>query len=350
MTAKRDTTLAAATVRDRARGQWIWILGRLAPTLERALARPGRHVPCPVHGGRDGFRVFRDCADTGGGICNTCGSRSDGFALLMWANDWGFRETLEAVARDLRLDTGGAWTVPSPRREPAPAPAPRRDAQEAEAALRRVWSETLDPRDPAAQPLQRYLRYRGIDAQPDPRVVRFHPGLGYFDADGRRLGIYPALVARVSNAAGRPVTLHRIYLARDGRKAPVESPKKLMTPLAPIAGGAIRLYPPGATLGITEGLETALVVRQRTGMAVWCGISAALLERFEPPPGVSLVVVWADLDVSGAGERAALGLRERLSARGLRSVVHVPRGPIPAGAKGLDWADLWRLKGEALAA
>ncbi|WP_295622799.1 toprim domain-containing protein [uncultured Lamprocystis sp.] len=339
-----------AVVRAQARGQWIGILGRLAPTLDQALARPGRHVPCPVHGGRDGFRVFRDVGHTGGGICNTCGSFRDGFALLMWANDWGFRAALDAVTSDLRLDGGGPWTAPPPRPKTAPAPASCRDTDVAEAALRRVWSQTLDPTDPQAQPLRRYLRGRGIDAEPDAQVIRFHPGLGYYDQDGHRIGAYPALVARVADAQGRPVSLHRIYLDREGRKAPVASPKKMMTPLAPVLGGAIRLYPAGATLGITEGIETALVIRQRTGMPVWSGVSTTLLERFVPPPGVSLVVVWADLDVSGAGEKAAMQLRERLLARGIQVAVHVPRGPIPAGAKSLDWADLWRLNLQAVAA
>jgi phage/plasmid primase-like uncharacterized protein len=269
--------IEATNVRAHARGQWIGILGRLAPILERALARPGRHVPCPVHGGRDGFRVFRDCHDTGGGICNTCGSFRDGFALLMWANGWGFRQALEAVACDLRLDTGGSWTAPTPRPNADSAPVPSREEEGAEAALRRVWSQTLDPTDPRALPLRRYLLRRGIDAEPDPRVVRFHPGLGYYDNDGQRIGIYPALVARVSDVAGRPVGLHRIYLDREGRKAPVESPKKMMTPLAPVLGGAMRLYQAGATLGIAEGIETALVIPQRTGMPVWSGISATLL-------------------------------------------------------------------------
>jgi hypothetical protein len=264
----------------------------------------------------------------------------------MWANDWGFREALEAVASDLRLDGGGTWTAPRP--PASPTPAQYRGAQATELALRGVWSETLDPTDRKAAPLQRYLRRRGIDAQPDPRVVRFHPALGYWE-DGQRIGTYPAIVAQVSNADGNPVTLHRIYLDMEGCKAPVESPKKMMTPLAPVLGGAIRLYPAGATLGITEGIETALVVRQRTEMPVWSGVSTTLLERFEPPPGVALVVIWADLDVSGAGEKAAIWLRDRLVARGIQVAVHLPPGPIPAGRKSLDWADVWCLRPQAAA-
>ena len=72
--------LEAETIRNRARGSWLGILGSLAPELEPALQRLGRHVPCPIHGGRDGFRLFRDAPDTGGGICNTCGAFPDGFA------------------------------------------------------------------------------------------------------------------------------------------------------------------------------------------------------------------------------------------------------------------------------
>jgi hypothetical protein len=201
----------------------------------------------------------------------------------------------------------------------------------------------LDPQDPKALPLQRYLLRRGIDAEPDPSVVRFHPGLGYYQ-DRRRIGTYPAIIARVSDAQGRPVSLHRIYLTPAGHKAPVESPKKMMVPLGPIVGGAIRLYPAGTTLGITEGIETALVIRQRTEMPVWAGVSAKLLERFQPPPEVEILVIWADLDLSGTGEEAAVKLHDCLFDRGLRVAVHVPRGPIPVGAKGLDWADLWRIK------
>jgi phage/plasmid primase-like uncharacterized protein len=334
-------TIDARTVREHARGRWIGILGRLAPTLEPALARPGRHVPCPVHGGSDGFRVFRDVAETGGGICNSCGPRRDGFALLMWANAWGFRETLEAVARELGIDTGHPRTIEA-RPRPVVVARTDQDPTMAETALRRVWSETLDPDDRQALPLRRYLSRRGIDAEPDPRVLRFHPRLAYYDGT-TRIATFPALVAKVSDSEGRPVSLHRIYLDRDGHKAPVAQPKKMMPPIGTLCGGAVRLYPAGPTLGIAEGIETALVIRQRTAMPVWAGISATLLQRFVPPPEVELVVIWADLDRSGTGEQTARALRERLVSRGIRVALHLPKGPIPEGSKSLDWCDLWRL-------
>lgn len=193
--------LESDMVRDCARGQWICILGRLAPFLEAALARAGRHVPCPVHGGRDGFRVFRDVNETGGGICNTCGAFGDGFSLLMWANSWSFRAALEAVACDLRLDPGGSWTKPKPkeRRLASATHAHTRDPVSAEQALRRLWEQTIELEAQDAEPLRRYLLRRGIEALPDPGVVRFHPALGYFE-DRVRKGTFPAMVARVTSA------------------------------------------------------------------------------------------------------------------------------------------------------
>jgi hypothetical protein len=189
----------------------------------------------------------------------------------------------------------------------------------------------------------------------DAEVVRFHPALGYWqrnDLDEAELvGRYPAMVALVTDADGMPVTVHRTYLTTNGRKAPVEETKKLMTYAGDrLVGGAVRLFPHGPALGVAEGIETALAVHHRTGMPVWSAVSASLLARLEPPGETSLVVVWADRDRSGAGETAASSLRERLLRQGISVAVHLPPGPIPAGAKGIDWADVWRDRPERAAA
>ena len=57
-------------LRDQAQGRWSHILASLAPELESALDKAPRHVPCPVHGGKDGFRLYRDYEDNGGAVCN----------------------------------------------------------------------------------------------------------------------------------------------------------------------------------------------------------------------------------------------------------------------------------------
>jgi putative DNA primase/helicase len=102
----------AQSVKDDARGRWERVLPDLAPALKEAVERRGKHVPCPVHGGRDGFRVFPDVDQTGGGVCNTCGFFADGLSLLMWVNDSDFSRTIREVAEHV-----GGQPVSSIRRE-----------------------------------------------------------------------------------------------------------------------------------------------------------------------------------------------------------------------------------------
>ena len=90
-------------VRTAAEGRWPEICAALAPQLAPALERIGTHVPCPVHGGQDGFRLFKDFPKSGGGICNTCGAKPDGFELISWVNGWSFSKTVNAVAATLGL-------------------------------------------------------------------------------------------------------------------------------------------------------------------------------------------------------------------------------------------------------
>jgi len=283
--------------------------------------------------------------ETGGGVCNTCGTFHDGFALLMWANGWTFPEALQAVANELGMTVDRVCKL---RRVSSLRPRPKeRDRESVIEALNRVWQQALDPTDRRAGPLRAYLANRGLSGvNLDGEVVRFHPELGYWERneqnEPRLVGRFPAMVALVTDADGRPVTVHRTYLALGGHKAPVPAPKKLMGyPGDRLVGGAIRLISPGPILGVAEGVETALAVHLRTGMPVWSAISAGLLARMEPPAETSLVVVWADRDRSGAGEVAAHSLRERLIKRGMPVAVHLPPASIPADAKGIDWADVW---------
>jgi len=211
-------------VRAQAAGRWLGVLARLAPELDRARERLGRHGPCPFHGGKDGFRLFRDAEETGGGICATCGAFADGFALLMWLKRWSFPETLQAVAGELGFTARHAVPPPSvmvtattPRSAPDPALLVGR--------IERVWAQALPPLDPQAGPMQAYLDRRGLDPEVlDPSVVRFHPALAYWQ-DGRLLGTYPAMLAQVSAAGGTLVTLHRTYLTQAGPKAVVPAPR-----------------------------------------------------------------------------------------------------------------------------
>ena len=87
----------AETVVKAARGRWGDVLCALSPNLVPAVEKHGRHVPCPIHGGRDGFRVFKDFEDTGGGICNTCGSFPNGLRLLTWSTGRSMSDVIDMI-------------------------------------------------------------------------------------------------------------------------------------------------------------------------------------------------------------------------------------------------------------
>ncbi len=214
-------------------------------------------------------------------------------------------------------------------------PLPGRPAQPDErrrAALQRIWGEAQQIT--AGDPVHLYLRQRGLllPLADMPAVLRYHPHLAYRDTDGQQT-YHPAMLVRVDDANGQGVSLHRTYLTSDGHKAAVPTVKKLMPAILPGAtcGGAIRLYPAGETLGVTEGIETALAVRLATGLPVWASICAGGMARLLVPPDVRLVVICADHDP--AGLKVARELARRLLSEQRRVKLLIPDTP------GADWAD-----------
>ncbi|MFO1431278.1 MAG: toprim domain-containing protein [Candidatus Competibacteraceae bacterium] len=336
-----NTPLDASRIKARAQGSWPAILAGLG--IEACYLR-NRHGPCPACGGKDRFR-FDDREGHGTFYCNQCGS-GDGFHLLERVHSWSFPEALQSVAHWLGLEvsSGPTHLQPRPGKRPSlltsitdPVKVERRRRR-----LQQTWEEALPLWDRRALPARRYLVHRGLALAVYPETLRLHPDLPYFDEDGSGTGCWPALLAVVSGIDGQPVTLHRTYLTTEGNKAPVGEAKKLMTYPGDrtLSGGAIRLFPVQPVLGVTEGIETALAVHQATGLPIWPAVSATLLAQFQPPDGISEVLIWADHDRSGAGQEAAAALAARLQAAGLIARILLPPGPLPADAKGVDWLDI----------
>lgn len=85
----------AEVVLKAASGRWDEVLSSLAPALRPALKAAPNHVACPIHGGENGFRFFKDYRVSGSCICNTCGA-FDGIHILMAVNSWNFFTALKA--------------------------------------------------------------------------------------------------------------------------------------------------------------------------------------------------------------------------------------------------------------
>lgn len=280
-----------------------------------------KHGPCPICGGKDRFR-FHNKRGRGDYYCNQCGP-NDGFRLLMGAKGVDFVE-----ARKLVMHLAGMREhayVPVPR--PAVAPEPQQVAQPTQ-RVRALLRESCAVED--CEAARAYLASRALWPLPQGHCLRAHPSVAYWH-ERQRIGRYPALIAAVHDMCGDLVTVHVTYLEQAGEKLRAFEPRKLLSAMTGREGCAVPLMPHGDTLGIAEGIETALSAARLHELPVWAALNTSLLTKWEPPHTVSKVVVFADRDIAGLD--AATKLMERLQER-VRLVVKTPQSK--------DWNDSLR--------
>lgn len=97
---KNAPRLDVEEVRHAAEGRWLDILSYHGANRDDL---DGRHHACPKCGGTDRFRCIDESA--GALMCNQCfaTNNGDGFAALMWLNNWTFPQSVEAVASQLNI-------------------------------------------------------------------------------------------------------------------------------------------------------------------------------------------------------------------------------------------------------
>jgi putative DNA primase/helicase len=164
-----------------------------------------------------------------------------------------------------------------------------------------IWSEAVPIVGTHAD---RYLLGRSIVLADLPAEVsaslRFHPRCPH--PSGAKL---PAMVALVERVGAGPVAILRTFLRADGSgKANIEPNK---ASLGPVGGGAVRFGGPraGEWLIAAEGIETALAVATACLMPAWAALSAGGIRALILPPEATRVIVCADHDTHGFGQRAA---------------------------------------------
>lgn len=238
--------------------------------------------------------------------------------------DWrsGVSETWRAdVGRDLTADEQRAHRERIERARVAREQAEAQRHAEAASRAAEIWS--------AAKPApadHRYLVKKGVQ----PHGLRVHLGtlkVGGVDCDG-------ALVMPLRDTNG---TLHTVeFIAADGTKRYLTGGRT--------SGSYYSIGQPNGALVIAEGFATAASVHAATGHAVACATNAgnlapvakALRTKF---PDVRIVIA-ADNDASGTGERSAI--EAALAVSGTVAM------PIKAGT---DWNDvLLELGAEAVRA
>lgn len=302
-----------------------WRVGSLA-------GEPGRSMAVHLRGNRAG--VWKDFA---GG---EAGDALDLVAQVLFAGDK--KQAVKWSLTWLGLDDTAAEGLSERRRELDKAARRRAREAAAEAERRskgalRLW---LSARESLrGTPAALYLAGRGLALERlgrQPRALRYHPELMNTES-GRA---WPALVALIVDAQGRPAAVHRTWLAPDGaggwRKAPLQDAK--MT-LGPYAGGAVRIWrgvdaagrrappleaaPAGSAVTVTEGIEDALTVALADpSRRVLAAVSLANMGAMKLPAAIATVTIVADNDPPGSpAERALARAIGHFQAGGRRVLV-----------------------------
>ena len=257
------------------------------------------HIRCPTPEHDDRNPSFRW---DGKKFYCTCGS-GDVLDLIV---KMGRAHDASSAASWAKEVLGVHVVKPAPSRQPAPRRDPKFDIESILSGCKPL----------AGTEGETYLAGRGLNDPASPDLL-FHADLTDFKT---RRG-YCGMVAIVRDGTGGPTGgIHRTFLADDGSGKAAPGRKML----GPVAGGSVQLRPIlDDSLGIAEGIETALAVMQIfPGVSCWAALSADNVGRWELPPDVNDVTIYRD--AGEAGEKAATMLAERLAAAGISCRIVAP--------------------------
>ena len=335
-------------VKRLAHNRWFELFNALIPEQgeiwAKATRRQGKSylsTPCPICGGVDRFGFLPDGNEAGAAYCRTCGAFPDGLDLIRKYKNCSFFQVLSEVNSYLQGEPVARVNNNQPK-----AATPSNKG----AAIDRIISACGEPLEPHFE----YWKGRGLKPVLNNPSVLYSKGIAYY-VDGKPLMqggkwlTYPAIIGRMSNARGW-CGIQQVYLTKDGSKAGAAISKELKARgiearasskrmLGNVTGGAVRLGKAGRVLAVCEGLETAISIAQASNFwaVAACG-TAANLVNVDIPEQVESLIIFADKDVSGAGERAAHELYER-EQHVRHCEIALPPCTIPRGAKGIDWLD-----------
>ncbi|CDG94630.1 DUF7146 domain-containing protein [Xenorhabdus bovienii] len=241
---------------------------------------------CPICKQKGKFRI--DDRDGRGTFICTCNA-GDGWALLRLTQGKEFKVLADEIDQLLGLH----------RDKVTPKPKVSTVADNRQKIIT-LYSRMPELKGTSAE---KYLQSRGIYSNQPIEQIRFCKKQPTYQGD------YQAMWALATDSRGQLCYLHRTYLDAD-RKAPLDVTKKMMSLqedsyLAHTESVAIRMFPVASTLGIAEGIETALSCKQIYGVNTWSTMNAGHMAKFLAPRGVKHLIIFADNDWSATGEAAA---------------------------------------------
>jgi putative DNA primase/helicase len=260
---------------------------------------------CPVHGSRGSTLALRD-GERGLIVhCHAGCSRADILAELR--------------RRGLLHGDAGAKAPPDPAEIERRRNAEARDRRRRIVFARNIIESALPA---TATVVERYLQARvpGIGGVPPP--IRYLPIASPYAWHPPSGGRRPVMVAVVEHVERGVVGAHRTWLAVDGSAKASFDPPRMSA--GAISGGAVWLAPAAETLMVGEGIETTLSAMVATGFPGWAALSTSGLVALGLPSTVTEVIILADNDLNGAGEKAARVAAQRWLAEGRKVRLAMP--------------------------
>lgn len=327
----------------------------LSDAVSKTESRGGSpQVPCPRSGeGRTKFRLFSDWSFTGGGYHNDVGALPGGIDVIAFMENC---DKANALNKIIDICGGNLSSINANFvREVKSAPkGPSQDEiNKRVSKLEKLYKNTIPAAHDTSGRIANYLASRGLkgDHTSLPFTLGYADELWWGDGQGKPVKL-SGLLGSMTDVNGNRVTIHRTFLDNNGIKAAVETPKMLMPPPSYIGGCSIKIDAPvcngeDTVIGLCEGIETALAIREATGCPMWSCYSDSLLEMVKLPAHINVVIIFADKDISGAGLEKAEALANRLRREGRIVDICMPTLDVPQGAKGIDWLDVYNLHGAA---
>ena len=303
------------TLKSKAQGKWFQILAAVGVD---DTCLDGKHHPCPICGGTDRFR-WDNKDGNGSYFCNQCTPKSnDSIMLIQKIYGLSLKSAIDKV--DYVIDRND-FTTDNPTGNTA------KTKQASRHLLNELWTTSRELN--GSDFVSRYLHSRKLNLT--PQHVKWNTQCYNTQLDCK----VPAMIAKVTDNKGKPITLHRTYLNLDGNRDKRVNPDKMLMPgTDSLAGTAIRLFKsdggklfvPGV-LGVAEGIETAMACAQMFGMVTWSLINNVLMESWLPPTGAKNIVIYADNDRNFTGQKSAYVLANKLRSLDLIVKVKTPVEP-----------------------
>ena len=179
--------------------------------------------------------------------------------------------------------------------------------------------------------IKQYLKSRGITKSHDLRLYKDN-----------------IMLAKVVDIQGNIKTLHITILENTNDSKVAKKEKKFLKGL-PFKGYSVHFGEPLDSLALTEGIETALSIKESLPtLPIWATLSASNMPSIEIPSGIKNVYIFYDKDKSGTGYKAALETAKKLlkENKGIHIYLIPPPMEIPENSKGVDFNDVLLKKGK----